>query len=83
MQIRDAGFGIAASEEKMLTEEQIREFYTKRREQVGKNKHKHKQKQKKKPDQKEWVRYISVAVCFFKSLDCNFLISWKTELVEV
>ncbi|XP_040520620.1 thioredoxin domain-containing protein 3 isoform X1 [Gallus gallus] len=31
--IRDAGFGIAASEEKMLTEEQIREFYTKRREQ--------------------------------------------------
>ncbi|EOA98180.1 Thioredoxin domain-containing protein 3, partial [Anas platyrhynchos] len=31
--IRDAGFGIAASEEKMLTEEQIREFYTKKKEQ--------------------------------------------------
>ncbi|XP_042673343.1 thioredoxin domain-containing protein 3 [Centrocercus urophasianus] len=31
--IRDAGFGIAASEEKMLSEEQIREFYTKKREQ--------------------------------------------------
>ncbi|XP_066848390.1 thioredoxin domain-containing protein 3 isoform X4 [Anser cygnoides] len=31
--IRDAGFGIAASEEKMLTEEQIREFYTQKKEQ--------------------------------------------------
>ncbi|NWZ30915.1 TXND3 protein, partial [Asarcornis scutulata] len=31
--IRDASFGIAASEEKMLTEEQIREFYTKKKEQ--------------------------------------------------
>ncbi|XP_065608954.1 thioredoxin domain-containing protein 3 [Cyrtonyx montezumae] len=31
--IRDAGFGIAASEEKILTEKQIREFYTKKREQ--------------------------------------------------
>ncbi|OXB83216.1 UNVERIFIED_CONTAM: hypothetical protein H355_001968, partial [Colinus virginianus] len=46
--IRDAGFGIAASEEKMLTEEQIREFYTKKREQ---------------PDFDDFVRFMMSGPC--------------------
>jgi len=34
LQIRDAGFGIEAAEEKMLAEEQIRVFYARNKEQV-------------------------------------------------
>ncbi|XP_015709686.1 thioredoxin domain-containing protein 3 isoform X2 [Coturnix japonica] len=68
--IRAAGFGIAASEEKMLTEEQIREFYSKKSEQ---------------PDFDDFVQFMMSGPCHIliitKKKDADAIPLWK-ELSE-
>ncbi|XP_072185943.1 thioredoxin domain-containing protein 3 [Excalfactoria chinensis] len=69
--IRAAGFGIAASEEKMLTEEQIREFYAKKSEQ---------------PDFDDFVQFMMSGPCHIliitKKKATDAIPLWK-ELHEV